>query len=155
MQHLRASQKKERKKQEFAPIRAKIREILGNDNWLTQKSVKEILRLDGLEILASKSSKLTHSIGLRRKKLKKADVMFPEPHRTTWAIWAEDMLNSREQTFVLLDESGFNLHISNNYGYSMPNVDAIIAVEPSREKNISLCGLFFIRCIVKYELVDG
>ncbi|KAG0434189.1 hypothetical protein DMUE_5269 [Dictyocoela muelleri] len=61
----------------------------------------------------------------------------------------------RHQHILFFDESGFNLHTSNNYGFSMPNEDAIISVNSSRGGNISLCALFSISGIVDYVIVEG
>ncbi|KAF0985560.1 hypothetical protein HZS_3408 [Henneguya salminicola] len=55
--------------------------------------------------------------------------------------YASLFLSKRDRTFLFLDESGFNLHTSINYGYSDKNVDAVSFVPPNRGRNVSTCGL--------------
>jgi len=63
-------------------------------------------------------------------------------------------LISNDNLFFL-DESGFNLHTSANFGYSPINTDAYRTVPKNRGKNISLLLMISFSAIVKSELVLG
>ncbi|KAF0987369.1 hypothetical protein HZS_8046 [Henneguya salminicola] len=55
--------------------------------------------------------------------------------------YASLFLSKPDRTFLFLDESGFNLHTSINYGYLDKNVDAVSFVSPNRGRNVSTCCL--------------
>ncbi|KAG0441079.1 hypothetical protein DMUE_1310 [Dictyocoela muelleri] len=69
-------------------------------------------------------------------------------------FFSAELLNVRHLQFLYFDESGFNLHISNNYGYLMPNTDAVLSVVPSRGRNISLCAILSTSGLIDFTLVD-
>jgi transposase len=46
-----------------------------------------------------------------------------------------------DNNILFLDETGFNLHTSNNYGYSPVNTDAYRTVPRSRGRNVSLLAM--------------
>ena len=54
-----------------------------------------------------------------------------------------------------MDESGFNLHTSNNYGYSPVAEDAVLYQPASRGKNVSMCGIISNSGVEHYKLIDG
>ncbi|KAG0439987.1 hypothetical protein DMUE_2067 [Dictyocoela muelleri] len=72
-----------------------------------------------------------------------------------WALYAAELMNMRNNQLLFFDESGFNPYISNNYGYSIKNTDAVISVSHSRRRNISLCAILSTSGIIDYKLVDG
>ena len=45
---------------------------------------------------------------------------------------------------LFVDESGFNLHISTDYGYSLPGQTPTLYQPASKGQNISLCALISI-----------
>lgn len=61
----------------------------------------------------------------------------------------------RNKNIIFLDESGFNLHTSNSYGYSLVNTDAIRYVTSSRGRNISLCAAFSTAGLIHTEITEG
>ena len=60
-----------------------------------------------------------------------------------------------DQRILFLDESGFNLHTSNKYGYSMPDTDAIDYNIGNRGRNVSLCSILAASGIFYSETVVG
>ena len=137
-------------------LEAKVCEIFGQDNSLTQKDAKEILSNFGINLSKSELSRIVKSSGLTRKRLKKkAAVTLNESHKQKKAFYASNLLGKRNYTLIFLDESGFNLHLSNSYGYSMADTDAVITVRPSRGQNISLCAMLAPTGICHYRIIDG
>ena len=65
------------------------------------------------------------------------------------------MLGKISKIVVFLDESGFNLHTSTNYGYSPVSPDAVLNQPASRGRNISLCNMISIRGVKHFKLIDG
>ena len=103
-----------------------IKEIVQNDNTLTQRSIFLKLNEDREDnITRSYLSKLLKKSNILRKKLKL---------RTTNEL-NENLVIKKKITQILLhfngikifffDETGFNLHISTNYRYNLIGVDAI------------------------------
>jgi transposase len=62
------------------------------------------------------------------------------------------ILNHR---LIFLDESGFNLHTSNNYGYSPKNIDAVRLMPVNRGKNVSLISILTNTGIKAFRLLEG
>ncbi|KAF0986164.1 hypothetical protein HZS_5387 [Henneguya salminicola] len=55
--------------------------------------------------------------------------------------------------FLFLDESGFNLHTSINYGYSDKNVNAVSFVPPNRGRNVSTCCVISVTRLENFEVI--
>ncbi|KAF7692962.1 hypothetical protein CDIK_2350 [Cucumispora dikerogammari] len=56
---------------------------------------------------------------------------------------------------VYLDETGFNLHTTQNYGYFPINSRAHVTAPANRGQNISLMADISIERIIGYEIQDG
>ena len=56
---------------------------------------------------------------------------------TSRQCYAREIQFIPDENFVFLDETGSNLHQSQNYGYSPKTMKAFRVVKGSREKNIS------------------
>jgi hypothetical protein len=54
-----------------------------------------------------------------------------------------------------LDETGFNLHTSTNYGYSLNNTKAYAVVRANRGTNQSLMCAIDINGVVGYKKISG
>ncbi|KAF7686015.1 Histone-lysine N-methyltransferase SETMAR [Cucumispora dikerogammari] len=59
------------------------------------------------------------------------------------------------RNILFLDESGFNLHTSSNYGYAEVNQDSVSYQPNSRGKNISLCAVISINGLEHHKLIEG
>ena len=60
-----------------------------------------------------------------------------------------------DHRILFLFESGFNLHTSNKYGYSMPDTDAIGYNIGNRGRNVLLCSILATGEIIYSETVFG
>ena len=54
-----------------------------------------------------------------------------------------------------MDESGFNLHTSNNCGYFPVAKDAVLYQPASRGRNVSMCGIISKSGVEHYKPIDG
>ncbi|KAF0985699.1 hypothetical protein HZS_4295 [Henneguya salminicola] len=77
---------------------------------------------------------------ITRKRLKmKASITLSRNHQQTRSRYPSLFLSKRGRTFLFLNESGFNIYTSINYGYSDKNLDAVSFVPPNRGRNVSTC----------------
>ncbi|KAF7690751.1 hypothetical protein CDIK_2669 [Cucumispora dikerogammari] len=103
-----------------------ITETLGEDNLLTQISLKEKLREAGRLISSSYISRLVKDCSLTRKKLKKrCSVVNTEDHFERWREYAFAFSRLERRNILFLDKSGFILYTSINYGYSPLGISPI------------------------------
>lgn len=134
-------------------LHCEIRNIVGNDNSLTQKGVLSQLN-DSISL--SQLCREFKAAGLSRKRLKRrSDVVLDESNISARLAFAARITGLRSKQLVFLDESGFNLHTSINYGYSAINHDAMIYQPRSRGRNISLCALIGISGVLNKKLIEG
>ena len=130
-----------------------IRDIMGNDNSLT---LKGCIEQGSLNISKSKLSREFKAAGLTRKRLKKRSQTRREQVNIDARLqFVVKILGKRRRTVLFLDESGFNLHTSCNYGYSEINRDAVLYQPKSKGKNISLCGIISQAGFEYYRLIEG
>ena len=99
---------------------------MGHDNSLTQVALKNIFKEKGVLMLLSTVNRAVAASSLTRKRTKKRPkVVLSDEHRTKVSRFASEMEALFDHRILFLDKSGFNLHTSNKYRYSMPNTDAI------------------------------
>ncbi len=126
---------------------------MGNDNSLTQTSCRELL---SAEVSLSTICREIKAAGLSRKRIKKrANVVLSQQNIIQRQQFSSHMLGKLNRSIFFLNESGFNLHTSINYGYSPVNEDAFLYQPASRGQNISLCALISINGLEHYKLIDG
>lgn len=142
-----------RKSIEKSILHMNTRDIMGNDNSLTQVGCKELLRT---KISYPQLCREVKAAGLSRKRLKKrASVTLTDSNRQARLEFCNRISGFRSKPILFLDESGFNLHTSINYGYSPVNRDAVLYQPSSRGRNISLCALISQNGILYSKLLDG
>lgn len=142
-----------RKKIPKDALHTEIRSIMGNDNSLTQIGCKEKL---SKEISLSQLCKEMKSAGLTRKRLKKkSSVLLTSKNQEERQLFCATILGLRTRPILFLDESGFNLHTSINYGYSTLNEDAVLYQPKSKGKNMSLCAIISSNGVENYKIIDG
>ena len=56
---------------------------------------------------------------------------------------------------IYIDKSGFNLHITNNYGRSKPGVSPTTEVPASKGRNITLMQAINKESVIYYEILVG
>ena len=61
----------------------------------------------------------------------------------------------KRNNILFLDEAGFNLHTSTNYGYFPVNKDAVLYQPASRGRNLSLCAIISKNGIKNYQIKEG
>ncbi len=128
------------KKQNPVTVR-NIKEILANDQSLTQEGVQTKMLETHNEILSSSAIfRLLKEGGLKRKRLKKkASVIATELHQERLRLYAMDFVRYRTRDIVFLDETGFNLHSSINYGYAEAGISSVAHVPATKGQNMSAC----------------
>lgn len=142
-----------RKKVNKSSLHVEIKSIMANDNTLTQKGCIEKLSNPISKSAISREIKLA---GLSRKRLKKrSNSILSNQNAIQRQHFCRIILTKLNRRILFLDESGFNLHTSSNYGYSPINEDAYIYQPSSKGKNISLCAIISVNGIENHKLIDG
>ena len=119
-----------------------LRLEVGRDNSLTQVALKNIFEEKGVPMSVSTVNRAVAASGLTRKRTKKRpNVVLSDEHRTNVSRFASEIEALFDYRILFLDESGFNLHTSNKYGYSMPYTDVIDYNIGNRGRNVSLCSI--------------
>ncbi|KAF7685531.1 hypothetical protein CDIK_3720 [Cucumispora dikerogammari] len=145
--------KARRKKKNKESLHSQIRSVMGEDNSLTPTGC-----LDKIDqgISVSQLCIEFKEAGLTRKIIKKrAKVILTETNKTARHLFCATVLGRKARNIMFLDESGFNLHTSINYGHSVVNQDALLYQPTSRGQNISLCGLISINGVEHFKILDG
>ena len=133
-----------------------IRLEVGHNNSLTQVALKNIFKEKGAPMSLSTVNRTAVASGLTRKRTKKhSNVVFSDEHRTKMSRFASEMEALFDHRILFLDESGFNLHTFNKYGYSMPNTDAINYNFGNHERNVWLCSILADSGIIYSKTVVG
>jgi transposase len=70
-------------------------------------------------------------------------------------IYAREVDNISDGNLIFLDETGFNLHLTKNYGYSPVNSKCYITVPGNKNTNISLLLAIKINGVVGYQIKEG
>jgi len=142
-----------RKKSAKLTLHSEIRSIIGNDNSLTQVGCRELL---STKISLPQLCREVKAAGLSRKRLKKkSNVLLSDNNIAERQMFCANILGLRSRPILFLDESGFNLHTSINYGYSTVNTDAVLYQPRSKGRNLSLCALISSQCVESFRLLDG
>lgn len=133
-----------------------IENYLIQDSSLTQKAIQTKLSTDGYAISQSKISSLIKSMGYSRKRLTRV----PEDRNSDRVLemrrqYAISLMPIQDESMVFLDETGFNLHTSRNYGYSPLNQKAYRIVPSNRGRNTSVLAAISIRGLISYKIISG
>lgn len=132
---------------------SEIRDIVGNDNSLTQVGIRERL---SRRISQPQISRHLKNAGLKRKRLRKRPVaLLTEENSRKRIDFCSSVMGFTNRNILFLDESGFNLHTSSNYGYAEVNRDPVTYQPNSKGRNISLCAIISINGVEHHKLVDG
>lgn len=148
--------KKGRKFKNSHEIRNAITAVVNEDNSLTQTGYADSLNTLGIQISQSTISRTLKCIGISRKRLS----LIPIERNNSRVIelrynYARELNNYTNEQLVYLDETGFNLHTSNSYGYSFTNTKAYSSVPANKGLNISLMCSITSMGILSYQLQDG
>lgn len=103
-----------------------IRRILGEDCTLTQKGMCMKLAESGINRSQASISKKLQKINYTRKVTKRIVEKYNPERRLQKQQYGLQLLDISDEKLLFLDESGFNLHTVNNYGYSLKNHPAVV-----------------------------
>lgn len=148
--------KKGRKPANNSEVRSVIASGLMRDNSLTQLGMVDILAERSMSRTQSFVSKVLKKMEYSRKRLMKIPAERNSPATiNARQLYAREIQHISPSNLVYLDETGFNLHISQNYGYSPKNEKAYVMVPANKGQNISLMAVISISGLVCYEMKDG
>ena len=133
-----------------------IRLEVGRDNNLKHVALKNIFEGKSVPMSLPTVNRAVATSGLTRKRTKKRpNVLLSDEHRTKVSRFASETEALFNHRILFLDESGFNLHTSNKYRYSMPDTNAIDYNIGNRGRNVSLCSILAASGIIYFETVVG
>ena len=142
-----------RKKIDKSDRFSKILDVFGNDNSLTQRGANEKL---SLSLSKSQLSRDIKEAGLKRKRIRRRPLARKTKNNENLRTeFCSKVSTKRHRNILFLDESGFNLHTSINYGYSIANEDAVLFQPNSKGKNVSLCMMISIDGVKHFQLLEG
>ncbi|KAG0435081.1 hypothetical protein DMUE_4896 [Dictyocoela muelleri] len=78
-----------------------------------------------------------------------------DANKTQRVIYANLISNISDNDLIFLDESGFNLHLTLNYGYSPKNIKAYTTVPNSKGTNVSFMCTISNNGIYRYKIKIG
>lgn len=137
-------------------IDGKLSEIVQNDNSLTQNGMIEKLALENINTSQSSVSKSLKRLNIKRKRLKlKPEVIIQPNHIESRKAYARIVRPIPDSKLLFLDESGFNLHTTLNYGYSPVGIEAIRMVPANRQRNVSLMAVIGSNGILHHKMIKG
>lgn len=137
-------------------LQARILNIIESDNSLNLHGVSDILRSQGIHKSHVTVSRCLKKLRITRKVLTKV----PEDRNSQRVIdlrynYGRMMENVRLDKLVFLDETGFNLHSSKTYGYSLINTKAVMTVPTNRGQNISVLAAISTNQIICHKICQG
>jgi len=133
-----------------------VGQIVQNDPTLTQKGISEQLQQSGVNISRGSVCNTLKKLGLSRKRVKRVASKTITPQliadRKSYALLLRTMPTDK---LLFLDETGFNLHTSRNYGYSPINVPCNAYVPANRGKNVSFLSIINKHRILHTKSIIG
>lgn len=148
--------KKGRKFKDNSIAKSKIQRILAKDAGYTQKMLAQSLTDDGITRSQGTISKLLKQMQYSRKRLVKVPIeRNSERIIEQRQLFGRNINNLADSNLIYLDETGFNLHSSINYGYSLKNEPCYVNLPGNKGKNISLMMAVGISGVVAYQLNEG
>lgn len=151
-----SGQKKSLKKISHAQMKILIADMFVIDSTFTQKAIVERLSQCNIVVSQSTVSRVLHDMEYTRKRLSK----IPSERNSDRVlnlrrIYGQEISLIADENILYLDESGFNMHVNKNYGYSPKNSKAYKIVPGNRGRNVSLMCVISNTGIVASELIDG
>ena len=149
-----AKTRKDKKVHEETEVKSRLESILNENNSLTQKGMCQSLKMYNMNRSQGAISNTLKKMGITRKRLRKIPV-----ERNSERIiglrqaYARKLQHYALNHLVYLDETGFNLHTSTNYGYSHKNTKAVAMFRANRGVNISLMAAIDINGVISSAIV--
>ena len=137
-------------------LKSEIRSLIDSDPSHTLNTIRNCLREKGINSAPSTIAKYLKSMEMTRKRL----TLVPRERNSTKILdlrqeYCRYISNVLDQNLVFLDETGFNLHTRQKYGYSLKNTKCFVTVPANRGSNISLMTAINTRGIVAHEIKEG
>ena len=130
-----------------------MRELLRVNLVLTTEEIKENLHLN---ISRRTVSNLIKKANLSRKAVKKINFNnFSNKNLKLQLEYFNKIMNIPFENIIYLDETGFNRHIIEKYGYSPVGVDCHVPVKGSKGNSITLISAISLAGLVYYTLFEG
>lgn len=147
---------KGRPKSEHAMIKQEIATLLLQDNSFNQKEIADELERKNILISQPTISRMLKNMNYTRKRLVKVSAERNSPvNINIRQEFARNIEFICDSNFVFLDETGCNLHITRNYGYSPVNTKAYKVVKGNRGQNISCMVAIKNSGVIAYKIKDG
>ena len=116
----------------------------------------KILQDEGIQRSQPTISRLLRSIKITRKRLSLVPVERNSPNLLNLRRdYGTEMENIPLNMMVFLDETGFNLHTTQHYGYSFKNTKAYSLVKANRAINQSLMCAIDINGVIGFHIESG
>lgn len=148
--------KRGRPKKDLTIIKNEISRMLLQDNSFVQSEIASELRKKNITISQSSISRILKDMNYTRKRLVKIPI---ERNCSTILTKRQEYARTIEylpnENLVFLDETGCNLHITRNYGYSPLNTKAYKVVRGNRGQNISCMVAIKNTGVISFDIRDG
>lgn len=120
----------------------KVGEAIQNDCCFTQKGIAQHLLGQSIEISQPTVCRTLKKLGVTRKRVNRVaeNTLSPQliAERKQFAL---KLRTIPKEKLLFLDETGFNLHTSRNYGYSPINTPCVSTVPANRGRNVSVLAI--------------
>lgn len=138
----------------YQQVVEEIGRVVENDCTLTQKQMIDQLP-DHLKVSTKSVSKALKELGYTKKRLRKVPIERNTPNNIkNRKKFAAKIRQYPDDRLYYLDETGFNLHTTTNYGYAVQGVTPSIFLPGNRRPNISVLACICKTGIVHYALQD-
>lgn len=147
--------KRGRKPVDQTALKAHIQEMIRDNPATTMQEIVDELP-NTIHASLSKVNRVKTAMGYTRKRIKLTTV-----NRNTQSTinkrweYATIMSVKGDDRLFFLDETGFNLHLHQTYGYAVKGLVPTLTVPSNRGKNISVMATISQDGVVAYETLDG
>ena len=131
-----------------------------NKNTLTLKELKRLI-FESKQVSLSPTTifRALNFLKLTRKRVQTVPIernsVQTKNKRFDFAFYMLPYVNSDPFKIIYLDESGFNCHLTRNYGRSISGTSPISLVPASPGKNLSLIQIISIEKVIYFEIYEG
>ena len=148
--------KKGRKPKENLELKTLVNCPVDEDNALTQLKMQKTLESSGIFRSQSFLSKTLKKIDITRKRLSLVPIERNSDRVLDLRrVYAVEMQNTPIENMVFLDETGFNLHTAQHYGYSTKGTKAVTFVKANKSINQTLMCCIDLNGVIGYEINQG
>jgi transposase len=137
-------------------LTSKVRNLLAQNPASTLKMLKESLQNENCMTSKATISRAIKNMNYTRKRLSKV----PEERNSIGLInlrqeYCRGLESIPDPNLVFLDETGFCLHQTKKYGYSLKNTKCFLNVPANRGRNVSLMCAINLMGVIGFEMKEG